>query len=154
VPTTTHSADPPAPRRSGGGLRAEGPSDHPTADDIHAAVREHIPQISRTTVYRVLDFLVRFGIITKISHTGSVARFDPDTGRHHHLLCLRCGEVIDINGDELDALTIPDRLPEGFQTIDYCISVRGICSSCQKEPGATPRLRRIKRRAKSIGGKT
>ena len=32
--------------------------DHPTADQIYEAVQERIPQLSRTTVYRVLDALL------------------------------------------------------------------------------------------------
>src|SRR5512144_2336301 len=63
--------------------------DHPTADQILADVRGRLPGVSRTTVYRVLETLVGLGLAAKSCHPGSGARFDPETDRHHHLVCLR-----------------------------------------------------------------
>src|SRR5512142_935165 len=59
--------------------------DHPTADQIYDAVRGSLPGLSRTTVYRVLETLVEVGLARKVHHAGGAARFDPMTGRHHHL---------------------------------------------------------------------
>ena len=75
-----------------------GRDDHPTADDILAQVRGQLPEISRTTVYRVLDALVRLGLAVKISSPGAAVRFDcrTDTGPDMTTIrttCPRCGEV-------------------------------------------------------------
>jgi Fur family peroxide stress response transcriptional regulator len=108
-----------------------GRKDHPTADQIYDEVRERLPSISRTTVYRILDGLVQLGLITKICHPGSAARFDPKTHQHHHLVCLRCDTIIDLEEKRLNRLTWPDVRKHGFEIRDYHIHFRGICARCR-----------------------
>jgi Fur family peroxide stress response transcriptional regulator len=110
-----------------------GRRDHPTADQVYDAVRDRVPGLSRTTVYRVLDALVDAGLARKVQHAGGVVRFDPMTGRHHHLVCEVCGRLADLD----DALVPPLRLPEapgtGFRIRDYSVSFTGLCAACAKK---------------------
>ena len=110
-----------------------GRRDHPTADQIYDAVRDRLPGLSRTTVYRVLETLVAAGLARKVHHAGGVARFDPITGRHHHLSCDACGRLVDLD----DALVPPLRLPAatgaGFRIKDYSVSFTGLCPACSKK---------------------
>ncbi len=109
-----------------------GRTDHPTADQILEDVRERLPGVSRTTVYRVLDAFVVWGFVRKISNPEAKARFDADCGRHHHIHCLSCGKVADLHAAGLNSLPLPDGAPLGFQIIDYTVSFAGICTSCQR----------------------
>ncbi len=110
-----------------------GRRDHPTADQVYDAVRSRLPGLSRTTVYRVLETLVDAGLARKVHHAGGVARFDPMTERHHHLVCEACGRLVDLE----DALVPPLRLPEasgtGFRIKDYSVSFTGLCPACAKK---------------------
>jgi Fur family peroxide stress response transcriptional regulator len=109
---------------------------HPTAEQIHAAVADRIDGISRTTVYRTLETLVRLDLITKACHPGGVTRYDRRTEIHHHLICLRCDEVVDISNARFDALPIPDTSEYGFEVADHRVQLRGICKQCrEKEEG-------------------
>src|SRR5580692_3385847 len=76
-----------------------GREDHPTADQVFEIVAPRLPGLSRTTVYRVLETLVELGVIHKASHLGSAARYDPNTQRHHHLTCLNCHKVVDMEDE-------------------------------------------------------
>ena len=107
-------------------------SDHPTADEICEDVRRTLPDISRTTVYRVLQLLVDLGLVTKISHPGATIRFDANTGLHHHLICLRCNKLIDLEDSDLNALELPDTRRLGFEVADYSIHFRGVCRACRR----------------------
>jgi len=104
--------------------------DHPTADEIYERVRSRVPEISRTTVYRVLDTLVGLGMIGRAHHPGSAARFDAKTHRHHHLVCTSCRRMIDYETPELNDLPLPAP-PFGFQVTDYSIQFMGLCPQCR-----------------------
>ena len=108
-----------------------GRSDHPTADQIYAAVHAKVPGVSRTTVYRILDTLVRLGAAARVAHPGASSRFDPLTRRHHHLLCVVCGALEDLHDPGLDALPPPKRHPRGYAILDHSVYFRGICPPCR-----------------------
>lgn len=105
-------------------------SDHPTADQIYDAVRDRVPGLSRTTVYRVLDTLVRIGAARKLAHPDAVVRFDPRMERHHHLVCQQCGSLVDLDPSAVPAVSIPDTRMAGFIINDYSVSFTGICARC------------------------
>jgi Fur family transcriptional regulator, peroxide stress response regulator len=106
--------------------------DHPTAEQIYETIRPRVPEISRATVYRVLESLVRLGAIGRAHHFGSTARFDSNTSHHHHLVCVRCNRVIDFEDAQLDDLPLPDHARTGFLTTDYSIHFTGLCAECQQ----------------------
>ena len=106
--------------------------DHPTADQVHEEVRARVPEISRTTVYRTLEALVQMGAIRRAHHLGAASRFDPNTGHHHHLVCVRCNAVVDFEDPRLDQLPVPEQARTSFQIIDYSVHYAGLCVTCQQ----------------------
>ncbi|MDY0270865.1 Fur family transcriptional regulator [Trichloromonas sp.] len=105
-------------------------NNHPSADELFEDVKLLIPGISRTTVYRVLETLVKIGVAQKISTHESRARFDADTSRHAHLICVGCGLLIDFNGCEDLDLMRNQRDNHGFHLLDYSIQFTGLCPDC------------------------
>ncbi|HET6419304.1 MAG TPA: transcriptional repressor [Geobacteraceae bacterium] len=109
-----------------------GRNDHPTADQIYESVKDSLKGISRTTVYRALETLVGVGVARKISNPESIARFDADTSRHHHLICVDCGTLVDIHDQELNNIRLPAGISPEIEIIDYSISFTGRCPQCRK----------------------
>jgi len=107
-----------------------GRRDHPTADQVYEAVQHRLPTLSRTTVYRVLETLVETGFARKVHHPDAVVRFDPTTGRHHHLVCEACGRLVDLDDAVVPKVRIPAANGTGFRIRDYSVSFNGLCSSC------------------------
>jgi Fur family peroxide stress response transcriptional regulator len=110
--------------------------DHPSADQVYEELQARLPGLSRTTVYRVLDTLVRQGLARKVLHHGAVARFDPATDRHHHLVCDSCGALVDLDDDAVPELRVPEARGSGFQIRDYTINFTGICRDCRQRRSA------------------
>jgi Fur family peroxide stress response transcriptional regulator len=106
--------------------------DHPTAEQIYHAARARIPEISRGTVYRTLESLVQLGAIGRAHHLGPATRFDSNTEHHHHLVCVRCNRVIDLQDARLNNLPLPDRTRTGFRITDYSVHFTGLCAECQQ----------------------
>lgn len=113
--------------------------DHPTADDVYERIKGRVPGVSRTTVYRVLDTLVNIGVIGKVCHPGAAARFDPKVHQHHHLVCLRCDKIVDIEDERLNAIDLAAIPTHGFRIDEFHMHLRGVCPACQKRRPATGR---------------
>jgi Fur family peroxide stress response transcriptional regulator len=116
-------------RRAIYGLLAER-HDHPTADEVFAALQVRAPGISKATTYRTLDKLVELGLVRRVAHPGAVARFDAKVHRHHHLVCERCGAVRDLESQALDRVLLPDVAGHGFELRDYTVLLHGRCRAC------------------------
>jgi Fur family transcriptional regulator, peroxide stress response regulator len=107
--------------------------DHPTADGVFEAVAKRLPGLSRTTVYRGLETLVQLGVVQKAAHIGSAARYDPRTDRHHHLTCVGCHQVVDVEDDPAHRVHVPKASAKGFEVLDYSVQFKGYCPSCLRK---------------------
>ncbi len=116
----------------------EGRRDHPTADMVYESVRERIPGLSRATVYRVLETLVRVGAARKVDHPGAASRFDPRVDHHHHLICIACEKVVDLELATEKRITVPASRKSGFQVFDYSIHFTGLCPECGRTRRPSP----------------
>jgi len=109
--------------------------DHPTADQIYAAIQDKISGVSRTTVYRVLETFVQLGLAQKISNPEAKSRYDADTARHHHAACVECETVIDIDASLLPDIDLRGVDLKGFEVFDCSVVVVGLCSDCSRKRG-------------------
>jgi len=107
--------------------------DHPSVEQIFASVRERIPGLSRTTVYRVLETLCQLGLLRRLHHPGATVRFDGKTTRHHHLICRVCHRVVDIDSKKFDTIQLAPSQRKGFQVEDFTVHFHGICQECRQE---------------------
>ena len=111
-------------------------TDHPTAEQLYREVRGQLPQISRMTVHRILGAFVSLGLVAKTCHPGSAARFDPRVSQHHHLVCLDCGRILDVEDPRLNRLPWPEVDPQEFQIQDCLVHFRGRCARCRQNTDA------------------
>jgi len=107
--------------------------DHPSADRVHAALARRRVRASRATVFRTLEAFVRRGLVAKACHPGSSSRYDRRLDRHHHLVCLVCERVADVDDARLDELPVPDTRRFGFTVSDYRVQLRGVCRECREQ---------------------
>lgn len=78
--------------------------DHPTAEKIIEYIRKTHPGIATGTVYKVLETLVRNGIIKKVKTENDIMRYDGVMSSHHHLYCSESDKIEDYIDRELDEL--------------------------------------------------
>ena len=106
---------------------------HATAEEIYTAIQSSYPSIGKGTVYRNLNILVEKGEIRRVEFPGEPDRFDHTLSRHYHILCVRCGRVVDVEpepGLEPEKQLLDDR---GFEILEHDILFKGICPECKKE---------------------
>src|SRR5919106_5551263 len=69
------------------------------AEEVLLAVSDRLPGVSLPTVYATLDLFEELGIVRRVSAGGGPALYDPRADSHHHLVCLVCGRVEDLDGE-------------------------------------------------------
>jgi Fe2+ or Zn2+ uptake regulation protein len=114
-------------------LRAvESSGSHPDADAVYRNVSREHPHISRDTVYRTLSMMEEKRIIGSVLSFGNAKRYDPNTARHHHLICIRCRTIFDFDAEKFDRLEPPVSMIERFKVLRTTVHVEGECDDCQK----------------------
>lgn len=104
---------------------------HRTAEQIHAAARAVVPEVSLATVYNTLNQLVAMGEITELHVGDASARYDPKIGPdHHHLICVGCGRMFDVEPSGVDALAVPPDQRHDMRIDAVEVMFRGRCADC------------------------
>ena len=107
---------------------------HPTAEEIYQRVWSVMPDISRTTVYNTLHELVAVGALIEVADlSGGGARYDTSTSQHHHLFCLGCHALVDIDRD-FQRIELPPNETAGFCIVRRQVTFYGYCPNCQDKP--------------------
>ena len=105
---------------------------HPSVQEIFGFVKKKLPQTSKKTVYSNLQFLCNEGLIQDVRVKG-VQRYEPKSNPHHHLICRKCGKIMDIQSEELlsHAMKVGKTLRNFFvESTD--INFYGICKKCKE----------------------
>ena len=84
---------------------------HVTANEVYEFIKKDYLTIGKGTVYRNLDILVEEGALRKVEIPNGPNRFDFTLKNHYHVTCVKCGEVFDVDMDE-----IPDLLEKIHDT--------------------------------------
>ena len=100
---------------------------HLAADEVFERARAALPEVSRATVYNTLNQLVAMGELLEISHADGRKRYDPNVAEHHHLVCVRCGDMLDVEADDPD---LPDHQQHGFEVLGVEVTFWAYCPDC------------------------
>ena len=106
---------------------------HISADEVYLKAREIDPSISRGTIYRNLNILAEEGKIRKLKIPDGPDRFDHNCTEHHHMRCVCCGRLFDVDLKPLPKLDDLIRDPQGMEFHDYHILFKGVCPDCRKQ---------------------
>lgn len=107
--------------------------DHPTADTVYLNVRRSFPNISLGTVYRNLTLLSELGEINRLRLGDGVDHFDADLSPHYHLVCSECGNVIDLEMQNIDYITQMAAKAFDGQIQGHVTYFYGLCSKCSRK---------------------
>lgn len=83
-------------------------------------------KVNKTTIYRELNFLLGKNLIQEVDLLDGKKRYEgTDSGHHHHLVCISCNDVKDVDFEEnFD-------LPGDFSVIKHSLEFFGYCKNCQ-----------------------
>ncbi|MDR0623048.1 MAG: transcriptional repressor [Treponema sp.] len=128
-------------------------TEHPSAQWVYDKLKPHIPNLSLGTVYRNINIFLHEGLVMSVGVVDGEERFDGIVEPHPHLVCSRCGRVMDIpypethiaqaagltglrppvsgEADRQVPAKFPDNPESGGFIVDYRKTVfYGLCGDC------------------------
>lgn len=109
--------------------------EHLSTEEIYTKVRKTHPEIGLATVYRTMLLLEELGLLIKHNFEDGRNRYElshPDEDHdHHHLICLKCGQVSEVEEDLLGSLEEIIENKHGFRVINHKVKFYGHCKNCQ-----------------------
>ena len=104
---------------------------HVTAEDVASAVQADHPDVHLSTVYRTLEALEELGVVTRVTLGQGPAVYHLADHAHHHLLCDRCGSVIEIPRELAVPLARRIATDYGFDVAASHLVLSGVCEACR-----------------------
>jgi Fur family ferric uptake transcriptional regulator len=112
--------------------------DHVPAAELARRLGARGERVGTATVYRTLDLLVRAGLVRSHEFGEGFRRFEPagDSDAHEHLVCLRCGRVVEFASERLERILPVIADEHAFRHVRHRVEIFGTCRSClQRELG-------------------
>lgn len=106
---------------------------HITGEEIYRKVRERHPNIGYTTVYRTMKLLADAGLAQERHFDDGVTRYETEHEHHDHLVCLRCGRIIEFECEEIEVLQADVAEKHGFRVLRHRHELYGHCDRCVAE---------------------
>ena len=95
--------------------------EHRDADDIYISIRSKGVKVSRATVYRTIDVLVKNELVRKLDVGDGKSRFESkvDEEHHDHMICLETGNIIEFYNSRLEQLQEKIALDNGYELVRH-----------------------------------
>jgi len=106
---------------------------HLEAEDLLHNLRRKKKRASRATIYRTLDLLVDSGIVRKVDFGHGHSHYELVLGHahHEHMICLKCGKVIEFSDKRMERLYKKLCEQNQFKPTSHCFQIFGYCKDCK-----------------------
>jgi len=110
--------------------------DHISVDELLNRVRKRNRKVGYATVYRTLKLLVDSGLAIQRQFGDGQARYEVIGDHHDHLICTKCGLILEFEDNEIEELQeqVAKRLG-GFQVTRHRHELYAICPKGRGIPG-------------------
>ena len=109
---------------------------HFSAEDLYQVLKREKTYVSKATVYRTLKLLVEANFLEELEIGAREAKFyEPVHGREHHdhMICLRCGKIIEFTDREIEALQDQAASRHQFRVLSHTLKLFGLCQECDQK---------------------
>ncbi len=112
---------------------------HLSTEEIYELVKEKNPKVGIATTYRTLQLFEEIGLVYKHNFDDGLSRYEilsPNSNeihQHHHLLCKKCGKIIEVKEDLMNSLEEIIEKQYNFEILNHVVKFIGICSQCRNK---------------------
>jgi Fur family ferric uptake transcriptional regulator len=110
----------------------EAADNHISTEEVYTRVCARYPHLNISTVYRTLELLEGLELVTKTDMGDGRVRYHfIKKGHHHHLVCQKCGRIIDLDESVLSPLQDILSKEYSFDADLRHLAIFGCCSKCR-----------------------
>jgi len=121
---------------------------HISVEALYHDVKARRPHIGYATVYRTMKLLDDCGLASKRHFRDGETRYENAQEQHHdHLICERCGRIVEFTDGSVEALQEEIARRLGFQYTGHKMELYGVCRDCARRTSPLPREGRPPRRS-------
>lgn len=108
-------------------------NDHRDAEEIYLAIRQSGLNVSRATVYRTIDVLVKNKMARKLELGDGRARYEHKVNatHHDHLICIQCGKIEEFMDEVIESRQDKIVKKFGYKLVRHIHQLFIICSECE-----------------------
>lgn len=108
-------------------------SDHRDAEDIYVTLVRNGLSVSRATVYRTIEVLVKKGLARKLDIGDGRSRYEmrQDNPHHDHMICVNCGRIEEFVDLRIEELQKDVAVRNSFILKTHKLQLYGLCRDCQ-----------------------
>ncbi len=88
-------------------------------------------RVDQATVYRILEVFTNKSLINRLEFGEGKYRYELQKDDHHHLICLNCGRIEDIEDKYMKKFESDIRGKKGFLVESHSLEFFGLCKNCQ-----------------------
>jgi Fur family ferric uptake transcriptional regulator len=108
--------------------------EHLSVEEILRRLKESGEAIGTATVYRTLELLVESRLVRAHDFGEGFKRYEPMPAQthHEHLICERCGRVVEFQNVQLERMLPMIADEHGYQHQRHRVEIYGVCGECRR----------------------
>jgi Fur family ferric uptake transcriptional regulator len=106
--------------------------DHVTAEDLYREIIKRNVRVGLATVYRTLNLLCHCGLAQQRHFSDTRTLYDNVSNKDHHdhLICTRCGKIIEFENSAIERLQEMVARKNKFAIYNHKLELYGLCRDC------------------------
>ncbi len=108
---------------------------HFDVEELFERLRKQGNDVARATIYRTIPLLLQSGLITETFRCQDKISYENifNKKHHDHLLCIKCGKIIEFYNKEIEKLQDEVCKKYNFKPLEHRLGIKGYCEDCYKE---------------------
>ena len=103
---------------------------HLSADEVYWIAKRQFPSVALGTIYRNLNHFADSKLIRRVARAETADYFEGNMSPHDHALCIRCGQMTDIQIPRLKDFL---KGQMNCSIVSFDLTVNYICPECAKK---------------------
>ena len=108
--------------------------EHQSVEEIRRRLLDRGEPVGTATVYRTLEVLLESGMVRAHDFGEGFKRYEPTPAQahHEHLICERCGRVVEFQNERLERMLPIIADEHAFQHQRHRVEIYGVCRECRR----------------------